>query len=145
MADKQCTPPAPCLLAALLCDQVIREMVTGKPTLVGVFEHVAAVDFPAVHPRITFFSQLTNGHGKTPILIKLVDVENDDTVVIEHTMDVEFRDVRDTVSAEFTISPLIIPHEGEYRFQLYARTEFLGERRFICRKIQMLPGGTRHE
>src|SRR3990172_9339125 len=136
MADKQLMPPVPCLLAALICDKMFLEVGTEKHTIVGVFENLAAPEFPAMHPRMTFFFQLTNGHGKTPVSVKLVHVqESGDEELYSQTMDLEFNDVRQTVSGGMTINGLRIPQEGEYRFQIYARGELLGERRFICRKL----------
>ena len=68
MAKKRELPP-PSLLAALICDQVIRDRTTLKPSLIGVFTDIHASKFPAVHPRMTLFFQLTNGHGKIGFLI----------------------------------------------------------------------------
>jgi hypothetical protein len=32
---------------------------------------------------------------------------------------------------------IVFPEPGEYRFQLYANNYLLGERRIVCREVQM--------
>ena len=95
------------------------------------------MQFPARHTWLTIFCQLTNGRGKTPVTIKLVDVGKTDKVMGEKTETVKFVDVRQVRSLIFNIGGIIFPHQGEYRFQIFANKEFLGERRIICRKIEL--------
>ena len=133
MAKKRELPP-PSLLAALICDQVIRDRTTLKPSLIGVFTDIHASKFPAVHPRMTLFFQLTNGHGKIGLTIKLVDVGNNDEEIHEPLEGaVTFQDARQTLEFEISVLNVSIPHEGEYRVQIFIGSELLGERKFYAR------------
>ena len=129
--------PPPLLLSVILCDQVIIDSITGKTSIIGAFENISAPQYPARHSRLVFFCQLTNGRGKTKITVRLVDVEKDDELIFEQTGEPEFKDVRQVVNLTFDISGIVFPHPGEYRFQIYAGTEFRGERRIICRQIKL--------
>jgi hypothetical protein len=137
MSEQDQKIPPPVLLSVIICDQVIQDRHTGKNTLVGVFDNISAMQFPAQHPWLTIFCQLTNGRGEIPFTIKLVDVGEDDKVLGEKTETVKFVDVRQVRNLIFNIGGIIFPHQGEYRFQIYVNREFLGERRIICSKIEL--------
>ncbi|MFA5423867.1 MAG: hypothetical protein WC374_08425 [Phycisphaerae bacterium] len=140
MSEQDQKIPPPGLLSVIICDQVILNAVDKKPTIVGVFENISAESYPARHPRLAFFCELTNGRGTVPIAIRLVDVTQSDKILFERTVQRLFADVRQVHNLTFDISGVIFPHAGEYRFQIYAGGEFLGERRIICRVIKMPPG-----
>lgn len=129
--------PPPVLLSVIICDLVIIDRITDKPSIIGAFETISAPEYPARHPRLVFFCQLTNGHGKTRITVKLVDVQQEDKTLFEGTIEQKFRDVREVANLTFDIGGMVFPHPGEYRFQIYAGTEFLGERRIVCRQIKL--------
>ena len=132
--------PPPVLLSVIICDLVIIDRITDKPSIIGAFETISAPKYPARHPRLVFFCQLTNGHGKTKITVKLVDVQQEDKTLFEGTIEQKFRDVREVANLTFDIGGMVFPHSGEYRFQIYAGTEFLGERRIVCRQIKLPTG-----
>lgn len=108
-------------------------------------KNISATKYPARHPRLAFFFELTNGHGKTRIIIRLVDVQEEDKILFEWTVEREFTDVRQVVSSTFDIGWIQFPHPGEYRFQIFAGTDFLGERRIICREVELPTGGENDE
>ena len=55
-----------------------------------------------------------------------------------HAM-VEFKDVKQIVTLAMDLHGIIMPKPGEYRFQIFAGGYFLGERRILCRKVQLPP------
>ncbi len=137
MPEKRETTPPPLLLAVLVCDQIIRDAETGKASIIGAFENINAPKYPARHPWLAFFCQLTNGRGKIRISVRLVNVEKDDEVIFEGAADCQFRDVREIANLIFNIGGIVFPQPGEYRFQILAGTEFLGERRIICSQMKL--------
>jgi len=141
MSKEQKKVPAPLLLSAIICDTVILDALTRKPTIIGIFENISAPRYPARHPRLAFFCEFTNGHGKTKITVRLVDIQQEDKVLFEQAVEAEFSDVRQVVNLTFDIGGILFPHPGEYRIQVYAGTEFRGERRIICRQIELPSGG----
>ncbi|MHC4475689.1 MAG: DUF6941 family protein [Planctomycetota bacterium] len=136
MPEEQEPVPPPVLLAVIICDQVIIDAISQKASIIGAFENISAVKYPARHARLAFFCQLTNGRGKTKISISLVDVEKEDEQIFQQTVEPEFKDVRQVRNLTFNIGGIVFPRPGEYRFQVHAGTEFLGERRIICRQIE---------
>jgi hypothetical protein len=137
--------PPPVVLSVIICDLIIIDRITNKASIIGAFETISAQKYPARHPRLAFFCQLTNGHGKARITVRLVDVQKEDTTLFEGAIEQEFKDVRQVANLTFDIGGIVFPHPGEYRFQIYAGTEFLGERRIVCRQIKLPTGGKNNE
>ena len=137
--------PPPILLSVIICDLVIIDRITNKASVIGAFETISAPKYPARHPRLALFCQLTNSHGKTRITVRLVDVQEEDKTLFEGSVEHEFIDVRQVANLTFDIGGIVFPHPGEYRLQLYSGTEFLGERRVICRKIKLTKGDKSNE
>ncbi|MCX5645910.1 MAG: hypothetical protein NTZ17_14715 [Phycisphaerae bacterium] len=141
MAENVRELPPPVLLAALVCDVVILDALTGKGTVVGIFDVLNAPTYPIRHDRLFVFCQLTNGRGSVDIHTKFVDLEDDEKVIFENTVKAKFADVREVANVVSQFLGLVFPHPGEYRVQVFAGTDFLGERRILCKLITGQPGG----
>lgn len=141
MAENVRELPPPVLLAALVCDMVILDAMTGKGTVVGIFDVINAATYPVRHDRLFVFCQLTNGRGSVDIHTKFVDLEDDEKVIFENTVKAEFADVRQVANVVSQFLGLVFPHPGEYRVQVFAGTDFLGERRIICKQMVAESGG----
>ncbi|MHC4132570.1 MAG: DUF6941 family protein [Planctomycetota bacterium] len=137
--------PPPILLTAVVCDTAIIDALTNKVSIIGIFENLAASKYPVRHPAMTFVCQLTNGRGKMPIEVRIVDVENDEEILFKRNFEVAFTDVRKVENIIFGIRNFMFPHPGEFRLQVVGADDLLGERRIICRKISIPAGGAKNE
>src|SRR5437899_3154700 len=72
MADTGSVPP-PYALALGICDLIYRDRSTGKRFILGCFSVLHATDFPAVHPALCVYLDLTNGRGQVTIKVQIVD------------------------------------------------------------------------
>lgn len=129
----------PVLLSAIVCDRVIFDRITGMPSLINILQTLNAQKFPVRSEQLVFFCELTNGHGKTNTKVRLVDVSNDERAVFEKGGTIEFKDVKHVLSLAVALQGVVFSHPGEYRFQLFAGEELLGERRIVCRQVTMRP------
>jgi hypothetical protein len=129
---------APLVLSAIVCDRVIIDAATKSPSIIHVIHSISAIKYPARHPRMAFFFELTNGHGQVELSVRLVDIEQDEKVIVEGRGRVKFANVRQVIANGLHFDNIILPHPGEYCFQLYADSELLAERRFTC--LQVKPG-----
>jgi len=84
------------------------------------------------------YDAITDGRGKVPISLALVDAEDEQEPLFHAEGEVDFSDPRAVVEAEFHLQGLTFPAAGEYRFQLRAAGEFLIERRLV---VVQIPGG----
>ena len=142
MINKRETPfQAPYVLAMLICDAVHRDPGTGKPTIIGCFGTIGAAQFPAAHPFMTVYVELTDGRGQVPLTLRLVDSDEDSEIFRAET-EVNMSDPLAIVVTAFGINGAIFPKAGEYRMQLLAGTERLLERRLL---LLQLPGGPANE
>lgn len=129
----------PILLSAITCGRVLFDKVSGMPSIIDIVQIINARQFPARHPQIVFFCELTNGHGTTKMKIRLVDTQEDEKDIFEKEGTVQFKDVKQIVTLAMDLHGVVFPRPGEYRFQLFAGGSLLGERRIICRKINLPP------
>ncbi len=129
----------PVLLSAIVCDRVIFDRLTGMPSLINILQTLNTPKFPVRSEQLVFFCELTNGHGKTQTKVRLVDVSEspseDERVVFEKSGTVEFKDVKQVLSLAVALQGLVFEHPGEYRFQLFAGEQLLGERKILCRQV----------
>lgn len=130
----------PILLSAVTCGRVIFDKVSGMPSVIDIVQTIDAQRYPARHPQIVFFCELTNGHGTTETKIRLVDTQGEEEkVIFERGGTVRFEDVKQIVTLAVNLQGLVFPHPGEYRFQLLAGGSLLGERRILCRQVELPP------
>ena len=129
----------PILLSAITCGKVLFDKVTGMPSIIDIVQTINAQKYPARHPQIVFFCELTNGHGTTKVKIRLVDTQEEEKYIFEKEGTVQFRDVKQIVTLAMDLHGVLFPRPGEYRFQLFAGGYLLGERRITCRKIKLRP------
>mgnify|MGYP006308437821 CR=1 FL=1 len=130
----------PILLSSIICERAIFDRITGMPSLINIVHEVKSPEFPARNWQLVFFSELTNGHGQTDAVIRLVYVRDGERVVFEQKGSVKFEDVRQVVTLAVNLQGIVFPEPGEYRFQLYANNTQLGERKVECRKVKLPPG-----
>jgi hypothetical protein len=130
---------APICLTLLICDQAIQDRRGGKVTLVGVFSSFSAAAFPATLAQCVIWIELTNGHGETPVVLRLVRVtplEVDGEILLEARFTITFTDPRTIHRHQLSVAGLEFPAPGEYRLSLHAFERPLFERRLEVHRQQ---------
>ena len=131
--------PKPDVLALLVCDQIITDRMTGKQSLIGMFSRVHARAFPATHAQLCAFVSLTDGHGKTELIIRIVDSNDARPPIVEGRGVVDFKDPRAIAQLGLQFHGLVFPEAGEYRVQLWGRGELLREARLELVQLRFPP------
>ncbi len=131
MASTKSKHHPPYTLALIICDQIYADPSTGKMTILGTFTTIGARRFPAVHPSMAVYLAVTDGRGKCPIRVRLIDVDEEREPIFTLDGEVEFKDPRGVVEMPFQTPPLTFPEPGEYRLQLFCGDEPLMERRMV--------------
>lgn len=129
----------PYALAMVICDAIHTDPGTGKRTILGCFSSIHARKFPAVHPIFAVYVAATDGHGKTPMRLQIVDANEERQPIARLEVEADFGDPRMTLELDLVIANLTFPAAGEYRIQLYAGNELLIERRLV---LVQIPGPT---
>ncbi len=125
-------------MAMVLCDQVYRDAISGKFTILGTFSTVGSDHYPVPVLMHVYFA-MTDGHGTIPIGIRIVNAQADmagddhaETVIWElPPQDMEFPSPLAVIESVASIK-VDIPGPGHYRCELYARDQMLMARRLLA-------------
>lgn len=131
--------PVPDVLALLICDQVISDRLTGKQSLIGMFSAIRALRFPATHPQLCIYAALTDGRGKTPLTLRIVDGEDTRPPIVQGNGVVEFKDPRAIANLVLQFHGLVFPAPGDYRVQLLSNDIPLREARLHLVQVKKAP------
>ena len=110
--------PLPVVKAFLVCDQVIHDAQTGKKTLVGVFHELRAERFPAVHPVLWIYANLTNARGNYEFEIRFFDVERNNVLGQGNPPQINIPGPLQTTELSAQLRNVQLPGPGTYEFQL---------------------------
>lgn len=128
--------PPPYALAIGICDLVYRDRGTGKRFILGCFSALHAREFPAIHPGLGIYIDLTNGRGNVAVKVQIVDTDEELEPIWIGESEVEFKDPRMVAEIDLLVAGLRFPEPGEYRVQVFANGEFIIERRLLVNKLE---------
>lgn len=129
--------PKPNILSLIVCDQIITDRMTGKQSLIGMFSRVHASRFPTSHPQLSVFVALTDGHGKSELMIRIVDTNDERPPIVEGKGTVDFKNPRAIANLALQFHGLTFPEPGEYRVQIWSEGELLREARLELVKVEI--------
>lgn len=138
-------PAPPSLKAAVLCDQAIQEVGTGKWTLVGTFANVNRIvatkdqreGEPVVLPRLAVYFAVSGAAGEYPILVTCVHIGPEreaQIIAIKGRVGCGGSRLADTDFA-VNIAGMRFPKFGKYAFRLRMGDRMVGEKVFEVRQI----------
>ena len=122
--DQPRSEVVPLLVAALVCDVAVADPSTGKKSLIGIFDIVHVVQFPTQQP-ISLYFKVADAEGFYKFVVRYVQVCTSEVLVqVEGELRATDRLAASDLHLPFT--PLPIPTEGRYEFQIWANSMFLG-------------------
>lgn len=139
MTDQKYGPPAPMVLAAIVCDAIHQDPSTKKCTLLGTFSTITVRQFPAIHRQLAIHIALTNGHGHCRIRLVIASPDENAQPLFNKEGTIEFRDPRMVAELNFGINNLRFEKPGEHRIQIYGNDELLMERRLYVFDMKNMP------
>jgi len=119
----------------VLADAIWTDPGTGKKTILGTFSALFGKEFPLHLGQLAVYVALTDGTGKVPITLKIVDVDEERDPVRTHAFSAEFPDPIAILEGTLHLGDVIFPEPGEYRIQLFAENELIIERRLVVIKM----------
>ena len=126
---------SPIVLALLICDTVITDAMTGKKSLIGIFNSIAVAKFPHIIPQMNIFASLSNLEGEVEVKLKLIAGNED--VVFELPAKVPFKTPLDAPELFFNLQNFKVNSPGTYELQLIAKDEILASRLIVVREAKM--------
>ena len=131
--------PVPNVLSLLVCDQIITDRITGKQSLIGIFSTIHAWRFPIIHPQLCVYVALTDGRGKTPLTIRIVDADESRPPVVQGNGAVEFKNPRAIANLALQFQGLRFTDPGEHRIQILCKDTMLRDSRLTVVKVDRPP------
>ena len=114
----------PVLAAALVCDVACTDPSTGKHTLIGIFHTLHVMRFPTQRPY-SLYLKVSGAEGYYEMDVRFVHVASSKILAkAEGKMQSNSRVVAMDLYIPFP--PLKIPSEGQYEFQVWANSVYLG-------------------
>lgn len=133
--------PPPVVLAIVVCDLIIRDELTKKLTLVGVFSAIHGVKLPVtLGGGMHLYAAMTDGRGEYKCRVVLRHLETDMTI-FQAEGPLVFRDPQQVVELNMKLPQVSFPHWGRYEVALYSEEQLLGTRTFIVRQVGASPAG----
>ena len=137
----------PVVKAFLVCDMILHDAATNKRSLIGVFHDLGATQFPAVHPNLWIYANLTDAKGKYDFEFRLIDLTRNTMVGGAKPPPIEIPDPRQTAEFSAQLRNLTLPAPGTYEFHLLANNELLATKAIRVVKVdaqghQTPPGTT---
>lgn len=80
MNKEEIKKPKPILLAINICDQIIRDEITKKISLIGLFNTITANTFPCRLPSLHVYVAITNGHGEYNGELRFINLSNNQLI-----------------------------------------------------------------
>lgn len=118
----------------------------GKLNVMGIFDRVAAVQFPVVHPRMVFAFRVeadaADGGQRFPVRVRLLDDRGE--TLFDATGDLAPPTVAagefSTANQIFALVGVQFPHPGAYRFTVDVGDAVRHETRFLVQQQAAAPG-----
>jgi hypothetical protein len=127
---------APLCLAMILCDAVQIDQGTNKATILGAFSSVVAGAYPAIHPQLAVFVELTDARGETPLVLKLCRATADDPDgVLITSLQITYNSIDPLSVGRIVVvmGNVPLPEPGEYRVVLTTEAGLaVSERRLMA-------------
>lgn len=119
----------------LLCDHIIREDHTGKPSLIGVFENINVAEAPTeerpvIHPIMTLYAKIAGAEGSYKWRFEFVREKDNRVIGADNIDEIQHPDRRRTHDIVVRMVLLPFPELGRYSFRLYANDRFVGD--IVC-------------
>ena len=131
--------PHPKFNAMIICDNSIREEGTGKVSLIGIFANINAFSFPAAHPKLTVYVNITDAEGAYKFRLDMTRV-SDGKLLGRADIEAEVSDRRKPTELLLEIGPLLFERAGTYEFHFYADERYVGGKSFDVLQVERPTG-----
>lgn len=125
--------PVPIPLAMVICDTVIEDKLTGKKSLIGLFNNITAKNVPTAHPSLNVYIILTEGNGSYEGKLRCLVEDNP---VLEIGGPLTFKHPHQIAEWNFSLRNLPLPKFGDYRFELLCDGKLVISRKFKVSPIK---------
>lgn|SRR2546422_6806857 len=128
----------PVITSFLIADAVIQDRLTGKWTVVGIFDKIYGPAFPCVHPTLALYLKFADAQGRYRVRVEFRD-EDDKVVCAREGIEFEVKDRLHGGDFGVTTHGLPLQKPGRYQFQLYLNDQFAASAALDVLKLEPAP------
>lgn len=128
--SKNTHKPLPSVMSINICDLIIRDELTKKVSLIGLFNTIRANSFPCKHPQLHIHITLTNGHGSYQAEVRFVNSESSKPIAGMRG-ELVFKSPLQIVEMNLFWQRLNFEKPGDYLVEILCDGELIGTRKFI--------------
>jgi hypothetical protein len=125
----------------LICDYTIRDGETGKVSVVGIFDQIRAVEFPAVHPGFFVYVNMADAEGEYKMGLELLHSGSMKRIGYG-AQSVTYPDRLVGAELVFDLRGLVFDEPGMYEFRVWANDHHIGGKPF---RLVQLKSESEHE
>ena len=133
--------PLPSVMSVNICDMIIRDELTKKVSLIGLFNTIRANSFPFRHPQLHIHITLTNGHGSYQAEVRFTNAELGKPIAGMRG-ELVFKSPLQIVEMNLFWQRLNFEKPGDYIVEILCDGELIGTRKFIVAGPQQEPPPT---
>jgi hypothetical protein len=108
--------PAPRCLTLILCETLIVDRVTGRPSIIGATINIDSPGFPLRAGPMWVFTEFTNGHGRFDFTLRIMDPR--EQPVFQSGFQIMLTNPLDIANMAVQISMVTFPTHGTYRLEI---------------------------
>ena len=140
--EDQLTPRlSPELQAIVLADDVYTDAATKKKVIAGTFNALWSQKFPAKFGRTTkAYLVLANCHGTQRLKVRYVDLQDESVLMESSEVSVTSKSPLERIEVVMEVPPFLMPHEGQYAFEVYCNGVRVGGIRISVGKQDISKG-----
>lgn len=127
--------PKPIPLAMILCDTMIEDRLTGKKSLIGIFNNIAARKIPCQHANLNVFCILTEGIGQYRGCLRCTSL-TDGKSILNISGPINFPNRLATAEFNFELKNVVFPLAGQYVFELLCDDQPVISRKFNVAQLK---------
>lgn len=127
----------PVVKSFLIADTVIQDRLSGKWSIIGVFDRVMSGAFPVFHP-IALYLKLGDTEGRYKIKVELRDANDRQVALIEGNQ-IDVKAPIQTVELGLRMPPIPLERPGKYQFQLHVNGDFVASAPLEVLQVAMPP------
>lgn len=128
--DKKSQKPTPTVLSINICDIIIRDEITKKASLIGLFNTIRVSKFPCKHPQLNVHIALTNGHGTYQAEVRFINARQNKPIAGMRG-ELVFKSPLQVVEMNLCWQRLNFESDGEYHVEILCEGSLIGSRKFL--------------
>lgn len=131
--------PAPAAVTAfLIADSVLQDRLTGKWSVIGIFDKIYAAEFPCIHPSLALYVRFAGAEGRYRVKVEFRD---EDGKVVSAFERIEFEAKDPLHGGDFGVTTHGLPlkQPGRYQFRLVLNDQLAASTTLDVYKLEKPP------